>query len=634
MQNYTFDEVKMSHVAMLGAKNSLVSKARRAASGQGLANKAGFAVFVAALFLYEIWFSLVVYIDLLFKNLFGKRKKAILAVVIALLLFIGAIAGVNIFKKNTSKRPVLSSTQGEGEVTENAGQATDGAEQIVVADEDLDSEDVNSNEEIANEANSEAEKVLRPVLRADGTLDYGDLGDPTVAESSDDAEESKATESDQTEESEAVDPDHTKELDDYVEKIAATGFSISDADESNTGETTEGEDKLPEGKLPVISTKDSGEGATASGSENTSSSSNGSASDSESSSSSSRGSSAGNSSLSDIIKNSAGTSSTSDTERTSSSSSNATSRRIPDSLIPELPESGSSSRSGVSTGSGSGTSTGSRSSSGIGTGSSSSSASKDTGKVYYEVDAPLAKDEDASGSGSSQKGDKNVKGTVTSRKEDVGLDSSNTVEVDVTNTGVGISGKADSTVDGGSSTVGHGSLVTKVEVPTNKADNKPDYTQMSFDELREENPDFYGLVSSDDANIDSMVMFCKERMDEYLYRDFNGNDDKNGLPSIVDEVSGDLSTIIIYARNTDGNGEFAGILKYSDKASIKDESIIKLDKDGESQEFKVITSFTEKGGSEEGMLKIGDKAKLGDCFLVLVTDMPDGDRFYIIAQSM
>ena len=74
MQNYTFDEVKMSHVAMLGAKNSLVSKARRAASGQGLANKAGFAVFVAALFLYEIWFSLVVYAHVFVKRVLPRKR--------------------------------------------------------------------------------------------------------------------------------------------------------------------------------------------------------------------------------------------------------------------------------------------------------------------------------------------------------------------------------------------------------------------------------------------------------------------------------------------------------------------------------------------------------------------------------
>ena len=157
----------------------------------------------------------------------------------------------------------------------------------------------------------------------------------------------------------------------------------------------------------------------------------------------------------------------------------------------------------------------------------------------------------------------------------------------------------------------------------------------SYAEQKSENPDFYGWITSEEANINSPVMFCKSKPEKYLEKNFYGKRDKNGLPSVVDEVKGDLSSVIIYAGNADGNGKFAGLLDFEKDGQFEGQGTIRLNTLDESIEFEIVTGFaeSEEAKDNEDLLHIGDNAKTGDCFLVLVTGTGDGHRYYVVAKS-
>lgn len=381
MRNYTFDEVKMSHTGMLRAKERLISKAQAAASRQGLIGKAEFAVVVAALFLYEIWFSIIVYAHLFVRRVIpGKRMTKIAVIVLAVLVFSGIAAFAS------------GSKNGRGDADENA--AVEGG--------DADTEaNVGAEEQADIDGSESAEVAAQAEAGAEDANSEGDVAE-TSAESEDTAD--------------------------------------------NTG--TDGE-----------------EAAT------------------------------------------------------------------------------------------------------------------------VDVENADAGREDAAAADS----------------EDVNVDSED----------------ADSAAD------------------SEDASSEESSKHKSLAELKKENDDFYGWLSSPEAGIDCPVMYCSSCPEKYLSKNFYGKKSKNGAACVVDKVSNDVSSIILYAGNVNGKGDFAGLLKFKDADDAY--GTVKFETMKETIEFEIVTGFTEsskEAKSNDKLLHIGDDAKEGDCFLVLVTGTEDGPRYYVVAKSI
>ena len=388
MKNYTFDEIKKSHEGMLRAKESLISRARIAASRQGLAGKAEFAIMVAALFLYEIWFSLVVYVHLVLKRVFfGKKIPKVAIIVPVFLVFIG----------------IAAFAAGGGSSAKNSGEENAKTEASLMNDgQDVPVDDIAFQEK--QKADAAEEAFIQEKAEAESV-------------------EETATDVDAKEE------------------------TVLESEEATEGENT-----------PDEETEEISEGAT----------------------------------------------------------------NAEDSLDDTEPEENAD----------------------------------DAIEENTEENAEESAEESADADSESSK----------------------------------------------------------------------------YAELKNENSDYYGWITSADAGIDSAVRSSSSRPEKYLDKDFNGKRNKNGLPSIVDEVRGDLSSIIIYAGNTDGNGEFAGLLKYENGDC---NGTVRLDMPDESIEFEMVTAFaeSEEAKDNEELKHIGDDAKVGDCFLVLVTGTTDGRRFYVVAKS-
>lgn len=109
-----------------------------------------------------------------------------------------------------------------------------------------------------------------------------------------------------------------------------------------------------------------------------------------------------------------------------------------------------------------------------------------------------------------------------------------------------------------------------------------------------ENEDIVGWITIADTNIDYPVMQKKGDNDYYLYRDYQGNDDKNGC-LILDEgswVGNPSSTnLLIHGHNMKSGAMFGELDKYADEGYAKEHPMITLHTvDGEYR-YEVIAAF-------------------------------------------
>ncbi len=180
MEKLTFDEVKMSHDGMLKAKEKLISRARVAISRQTLIGKAEFAVLIAALFLYEIWFALVVYAHMFTKIIF-TGKNFIKFAVVALVVFVCAEIAAFVPKSNgDSGTATPDEKDGASDVLAQADEKAGEAE-VTAEKEEAKESDTEDSEGAQEEEETEKAEETKGEMASDSKEDTADEADNSSA---------------------------------------------------------------------------------------------------------------------------------------------------------------------------------------------------------------------------------------------------------------------------------------------------------------------------------------------------------------------------------------------------------------------------------------------------------------------
>lgn len=111
--------------------------------------------------------------------------------------------------------------------------------------------------------------------------------------------------------------------------------------------------------------------------------------------------------------------------------------------------------------------------------------------------------------------------------------------------------------------------------------------------LMEENSDVVGWLTVPETNIDYPVMQTPEDEDYYLYRDFYGNENRNGclLLAAGCDIENENVNWIIHGHNMESGAMFGSLLNYRKKSYMKKHSLIFLDTLEGRRTFEIIAAF-------------------------------------------
>lgn len=184
--------------------------------------------------------------------------------------------------------------------------------------------------------------------------------------------------------------------------------------------------------------------------------------------------------------------------------------------------------------------------------------------------------------------------------------------------------------------------------------------------LYEENDDMAGWISIEDTVIDYPVMYTPEDEEKYMYADFEGDFDPNGLPFIDDACSLDPESdnLIIYAHNMMSGAMFASLMDYEKEEYWEEHPIISFSTLYEEREYEVIAAFYDRvyykyedcfkfykfinaanedefedamrNYKEKALYDTGVTAEYGDNLITLVTCAYhiDNGRFVVVAREV
>lgn len=115
-------------------------------------------------------------------------------------------------------------------------------------------------------------------------------------------------------------------------------------------------------------------------------------------------------------------------------------------------------------------------------------------------------------------------------------------------------------------------------------------------ELYEQNPDLAGWIQIADTVIDYPVMFTPEDGEKYIYADFEGHFDVEGLPFIEDDCSMDPESdnLIIYGHNMKNGTMFASLMDYADKSYWEEHPVITFSTLYEEREYEIVAAFYDR----------------------------------------
>ncbi len=87
---------------------------------------------------------------------------------------------------------------------------------------------------------------------------------------------------------------------------------------------------------------------------------------------------------------------------------------------------------------------------------------------------------------------------------------------------------------------------------------------MKYQELIEQNNDFFGWIKIEDTLLNYPVMYSPDKPDFYLYHDFSRKKSISGVPFLDAEYKDNNGLYIIYGHNMRNGTMFNTILKYKD----------------------------------------------------------------------
>lgn len=112
-------------------------------------------------------------------------------------------------------------------------------------------------------------------------------------------------------------------------------------------------------------------------------------------------------------------------------------------------------------------------------------------------------------------------------------------------------------------------------------------------ELYAQNPDIGGWIKIEDTVIDFPVMYTPEDEEKYIYANFEGDYDWNGLPFINDQCSFDPETqnILIYAHNKVYGGMFHVLPEWEDEEYWQDHRFVTFKTLYEERTYEIFAAF-------------------------------------------
>lgn len=114
-----------------------------------------------------------------------------------------------------------------------------------------------------------------------------------------------------------------------------------------------------------------------------------------------------------------------------------------------------------------------------------------------------------------------------------------------------------------------------------------------YADLYEKNDDLVGWIRIPDTRINYPVMQTKEDMEYYLHRDFNGNEDVNGLPFLDArcDVNKPTTNLLIYGHSMNSGAMFASLKDYKDYGFYQKHKKVYFDTVQERGEYEIVAVF-------------------------------------------
>ena len=115
-------------------------------------------------------------------------------------------------------------------------------------------------------------------------------------------------------------------------------------------------------------------------------------------------------------------------------------------------------------------------------------------------------------------------------------------------------------------------------------------------DLHAKNPDIAGCIKMEGTKLDDPVMYTPDDEQKYIYANFDGKFDTDGLPFIDADCSLDPESknVIIYGHNMLSGKMFAGIMKYENKDFWQAHPTFKFSTLYEEREYEVFAAFYDK----------------------------------------
>jgi len=114
-----------------------------------------------------------------------------------------------------------------------------------------------------------------------------------------------------------------------------------------------------------------------------------------------------------------------------------------------------------------------------------------------------------------------------------------------------------------------------------------------YADLYEKNDDLVGWIRIPGTKINYPVMQTKDDMEYYLHRDFDGDEDVNGLPFLDArcDVNKPSTNLLIYGHSMNSGAMFAGLINYKDYEYYQEHKTIYFDTMQERGEYEIVAVF-------------------------------------------
>ena len=124
--------------------------------------------------------------------------------------------------------------------------------------------------------------------------------------------------------------------------------------------------------------------------------------------------------------------------------------------------------------------------------------------------------------------------------------------------------------------------------PVKKSDVLPEY-----EGLYEKNKDLIGWICIPGTKINYPVMQTKDEMEYYLYRDFDGKEDVNGLPFLDArcDIKKPSTNLLVYGHSMNSGAMFAGLADYKDYEFYQEHRKLYFDTIYERGEYEIVAVF-------------------------------------------